>query len=201
MKLSSIILENNKRKRLELYSVLHRFLCYCTTKKLKKGDILLKAGEINKHMYFVRKGLVRFYLIHNEREYNTWFVKENESLVSFNSFYYNVPSNEYIQALEDTELIIVHKKIYHSVHKIYHWATMVAIDYLEFALSEYQEQCLALRCMSTEEKYDFLMRNKRDLMERISQKHIASYLGVDETYLSKIIAKYKQTLEEQAIIK
>lgn len=193
MNINELILENNTSPKMDYTAYLQKFLSYCITKKVKKGTILLKEGEINNHIYFVKKGILRFYLVHKDKEYNTWFAKENEFMMSLNSFYYNVPSNEYVQAIEDCELIITHKKVYHLIHKINHNATMQAINYVSFGLSEYQEQCIALRCMNSEERYAFLMRNKKHLMERISQKHIASFLGVEETYLSKIITKYKQT--------
>jgi transcriptional regulator with XRE-family HTH domain len=52
--------------------------------------------------------------------------------------------------------------------------------------------------MTGEKKYEYLKTHKSDILERISQKHLASYLGVDITYLSKIINNYKNNEENKS---
>jgi CRP-like cAMP-binding protein len=59
-------------------------------------------------------------------------------------------------------------------------------------LCDYQEQASALRFMSAENRYTYLVEKQTEIFNRLSQKHLASYLGVDTTYLSKIISKYKK---------
>ena len=68
-------------------------------------------------------------------------------------------------------------------------------------IAEFAAQSNMLRMMTGEEKYAYLKTQKKDIIDRISQKHLASYLGVDTTYLSKIINNYKNTEEESSIKK
>src|ERR1700730_2030545 len=84
-------------------------------KKIPKRHLLLKAGHINKHIYFIRKGLLRaFYLKGNRSEVCSWFMKEGDIIVSIESFYEQQESYEYIEALEETELFYIsHDELKH----------------------------------------------------------------------------------------
>jgi hypothetical protein len=69
---------------------------------------------------------------------------------------------------------------------------MFIIDQLYINLCEYHDQCQSLRFLTAEKKYEFLKEKKPEILERLSQKHTASFLGIETTYLSKIIASYKE---------
>jgi hypothetical protein len=68
-------------------------------------------------------------------------------------------------------------------------------------IAEFATQASVLRLMTGEKKYEYLKTHKSDIIDRISQKHLASYLGVDTTYLSKIINNYKNNEENRDIQK
>ena len=171
--------------------VLQKLATFLFLKKVKKKEFLLKEGEINDTLFYVKKGLLRVYLIHEGKEINTWFVKEDEFISSVNSFYYGIPGQEYIQALEDCEILTVKKNIYDMVLKHNHKLALFVIKELYVKLCEYSDQCQSLRFMSAEKKYEFLKTNRPEIIDRLSQKHIASFLGIETTYLSKIIANYR----------
>jgi CRP/FNR family transcriptional regulator, anaerobic regulatory protein len=80
-----------------------------TTKhwKIPKREFLLQAGEVCENLYFIKSGLLRCYYLKGDAEVSTWFLRENDMVVSVDSFYDQVPSYEYIQALEDCELISI----------------------------------------------------------------------------------------------
>ena len=118
-------------------------------------------------------------------------MKEDEFISSVNSYYYGMPSKEFIQTIEDCEIITVKKSTYDMVLKHNHKLALFAINELYIKLCEYSDQCQSLRILSAEKKYEFLKTNKPEILERLSQKHIASFLGIETTYLSKIISSYK----------
>jgi CRP-like cAMP-binding protein len=178
---------------------IQKFASFLFSKKIKKKEFILKAGEISDHMIFLKKGLIRVYLEYEGKEINTWFVKEDEFIISINSYYHNRPSLENIQALEDCEVIMIKKNLYHLLLKSNHKLTLFAINQMYLYLCEYQDQCQSLRFMSAEKKYEFLRLKKPDILHRLSQKHIASFLGVETTYLSKIIANYKTVKEDDVL--
>lgn len=174
------------------FSFIQKFAQFLLSKKYKKREILLKAGEVNDRIFYVKKGLLRVYTIHEEKEINTWFVKENEFISSVNSYYNEIPSEEYIQALEDCEIISFKKSTYTMVLKHNHKLALFAIKQLYIKLCEYSDQCQYLRILSAEKKYEFLKKKNPEVLERVSQKHIASFLGIETTYLNKIIASHKE---------
>jgi CRP-like cAMP-binding protein len=162
------------------------------TKKVNKKDYLLKEGEICKDIFYVQKGLLRVYIINDGKEVNTWFVKEGDFITSISSFHKQKPSEHYIDALEDCEIISIKKATLDFIMKNNHKAALFANNELFNKLCDYQEQASALRFMSAENRYTYLVEKQTEIFNRLSQKHLASYLGVDTTYLSKIISKYKK---------
>lgn len=172
--------------------IIQQIAAFLFSKKIKKKEFLLEAGKINDCIFFVRKGLLRVYLIYEGKEINTWFVKENEFISSVSSYYKAIPSIEYIQAIEDCEILFIKKSTYETLLKYNHKLALFAINELYIKLCEYSDQCQLLRFMSAEKKYEFLASQKPEILSRLSQKHIASFLGIETTYLSKIISNHKE---------
>src|ERR1700733_3681679 len=83
---------------------------------LFKKEFLLKAGQVCRNIYFISKGIVRCYYIKDEAEVCSWFMKEMDVVISIESFYRQVPANEFVQALEETEL---HYISYEELQYIY----------------------------------------------------------------------------------
>lgn len=158
-------------------------------KKIKKKDFLLKEGEICKEIFYVQKGLLRVYIINDGKEVNTWFVKEGDFITSISSYHKEKPSEHYIDALEDCEIISIKKTTLDFIMKNNHKAALFANNELFNKLCDYQEQASALRFMSAENRFAYLRDKQTDIFNRLSQKQLASFLGIDTTYLSKIIRK------------
>jgi CRP-like cAMP-binding protein len=171
--------------------IFKQFMSFFKTKKVKKKEFLLKEGEINDEIFYVKKGILRLYLIYEGREINTWFVKEDEFIIAVKSFYHSSPSQEFIQAVEDCEILTIKKNTYELLIKSNHKFALYAIDELFLKLCEFQDQAQSLRFMNAEKKYEFLITLKKNIVSRLSQKHIASFLGIENTYLSKIVSNYK----------
>ncbi len=174
------------------FSFIQKFAQFLFSKKYKRKEFLLKVGEVNDRIFYVKKGLLRVFMIHEGKEINTWFVKENEFISSVTSYYNGIPSEEFIQALEDCEIVSFKKSTYEMVLKHNHKLALFAIKQLYIKLCEYSDQCQYLRILSADKKYEFLKNKKPEVLERLSQKHIASFLGIETTYLSKIIASHKE---------
>lgn len=183
--------EKSTEKKFEL-PLLQKLANFLFLKKIKRKEFLLQEGEINDTLFYVKKGMLRVYLIHEGKEINTWFVKEDEFISSVNSFYYGAPSQEYIQALEDCEILTVKKNVFDMVLRHNHKLSLFVINELYIKLCDYSDQCQSLRFLTADKKYAFLKKKRPEIVERVSQKHIASFLGIETTYLSKIISNYKE---------
>jgi len=154
---------------------------------VEKKTKLLSVGERSNTIYFIVSGAARiYYLDRDGKETNTWFLFENELLISVYSFYTGNPSFEYIETLEDCELIAVRRE---KLDEMY-------LKFLEFnfsgrKLTEYYHmrnelQGNELRMLSAKERYENLLQRSPLLFQRVSLGHIASYLGISQETLSRI---------------
>lgn len=182
-------------------SLVEKLAAFLFSKKIQKKELLLREGQVNDRMFYVQKGLLRVYYIHDGKEVNTWFVKEGEFVYACHSFHYEIPSEEYIEAMEDSVIMSIKKETWLMLLRNNHKLALFTVYEMMSNIAEFAAQSNMLRMMTGEEKYAYLKTQKKDIIDRISQKHLASYLGVDTTYLSKIINNYKNTEEESSIKK
>jgi CRP/FNR family transcriptional regulator, anaerobic regulatory protein len=181
--------------------LVEKLAAFLFSKKIQKKELLLREGQVNDRMFYVQKGLLRVYYIHDGKEVNTWFVKEGEFVYACHSFHYEIPSEEYIEAMEDSVIMSIKKETWLMLLRNNHKLALFTVYEMMSNIAEFAAQSNMLRMMTGEEKYAYLKTQKKDIIDRISQKHLASYLGVDTTYLSKIINNYKNTEEESSIQK
>ena len=182
--------------------LVEKLASFLFSKKVNKKELLLKEGEVNDRMFYVQKGLLRVYFINDDgKEINTWFVKEGEFVYACHSFHYQIPSEEYIEAMEDCVIMTIKKETWLMLLRNNHKLALFTVNELMANIAEFATQASVLRLMTGEKKYEYLKTHKSDILERISQKHLASYLGVETTYLSKIINNYKNNEEAKNIKK
>ena len=192
MNLIEKVLESGISYQKKDLHIVEKLVSLMFIKKYKKKEYLLREGEVCKEIFYVQKGLLRVYIINEGKEVNTWFVKEGDFITSISSYHKQQPSEHYIDALEDCEIITIKKTTLDFIMKNNHKAALFANNELFNKLCDYQEQASALRFMSAENRYSYLFEKQAAIFSRLSQKHLASFLGVDTTYLSKIISKEKK---------
>lgn len=192
MNLIEKVLESGISYQKKDLHIVEKLVSLMFIKKYKKKEYLLREGEVCKEIFYVQKGLLRVYIINEGKEVNTWFVKEGDFITSISSYHKQRPSEHYIDALEDCEIITIKKITLDFIMKNNHKAALFANNELFNKLCDYQEQASALRFMSAENRYNYLFEKQAAIFSRLSQKHLASFLGVDTTYLSKIISKEKK---------
>jgi CRP-like cAMP-binding protein len=78
---------------------------YLKIERIEKGEFLVREGQLCKKIAFIHEGLFRIYYLKDGIEINTCFCKENSITSSFNSFIHQIPSNENIQAIEDSVVV------------------------------------------------------------------------------------------------
>jgi CRP-like cAMP-binding protein len=164
----------------------HYLLMNLDTKEVKKKEILLRAGRICQHIYFIEKGLLRCYYMQGQHEVCSWFMKEGDVIASVESFFDQKESYESIQAVEDS---VVHYISFQQLQYVYQ--TFIEFNYVGrelvqkyYKLSE--QRLYSLRMQQAGERYQWLLNHHPELVLRVPAKFIASYLGIDETTLSKI---------------
>jgi CRP/FNR family transcriptional regulator len=179
------------RKFVEITDSDAKFIsCNSTIKKLKKKDFLLKPGKVCKANYFVVKGCMRLYFISKkETEQITQFALENWWITDYDSIDSQRPSHFYIQATEDTEVLVLDQELeaelIDKVLMFEHYLRLV----LQKAFTAAQRRMEMLNNMTDEERYRNFSNRFPDFNQRVPQYMIASYLGVTPQFISRIRAR------------
>jgi CRP-like cAMP-binding protein len=154
-------------------------------RRVKKNELILSQEKICDKIYFVVKGCLRLYYIINDVEVTVWFSFENNSAIELSSFLSQLPSDYFIEAVEDSEILSLHKSDLTSLYKNHPEMESVFRVFWENVIITLLERFTALQKYSAEERYLNLM-SQSDYLQRIPQKHLASYIGITPTSLSRI---------------
>lgn len=156
-----------------------------TFKKVRKEESLLKQGQICKELFFVKKGCLRLYYIANGVEITVWFSFENNSAIELSSFLSEAPSEYFLQAIEDSEILILSKSKLLELYKTHSIMEQVVRTFWEDVILNLLKRFTALQKDSAEKRYLDLL-SKPAYLQRIPQKYLASYIGITPTSLSRI---------------
>jgi len=175
------------------------FASVLTHQSLRKGEVFLKPGQINDKMVFIQKGLMRAYKVKNGLEMGKWFKSDGEFIVSISSFYMQKPSVEYIQALEPTEILWITRRDLYDVYFKYPDFAVNALLLTIDVLVEWDEKLDVLVGTRAEERHNWLVNNRPDLLKRVNSRYIAGFLGIrPETYSKIKSLDYKDWRFEKA---
>lgn len=153
----------------------------------KRKTTLLNAGETSNTIYFIVAGAARvYYLDKDGKQTNTWFLFENELLISVYSFFTAQPSFEYIETLEDATLIAVKREKLDEMYLKYMDFNFIGRKLTEYYYIRNEIQANDLRMLSAKERYEQLLKRSPQLFQRVSLGRIASYLGISQETLSRI---------------
>lgn len=159
-----------------------------SAKVFDKGDLLLKAGETCKKIYFVDEGLTKIFFNKGDKEFIMRFFPERTLFSVLNSFETQTPSQFEIMALEKTSVIYLLKtdletlcKKHHSIETAYRKLLSIATINMMKRISEMLEE-------NATERYDHFLQDNGQLLQRISLGDLANYLGITQVSLSRIRA-------------
>lgn len=155
-------------------------------KHFEKGTLLMKADRLEKYIYLVEKGIVRAYSDHEEGEITFWFGEEGSTVLSMRSYVENKKSYENIELLEASVLYEISVKrlqlLFEQDIEVANWGRKLA----ERELLKLETRVISRELLSAKERYEELMRSQPSLIQRVSLKYIASYLGITPVSLSRI---------------
>jgi len=159
-------------------------------KLIGKKSFLLRAGEICRFEGFVNKGLFRVYHIdQNGFEQILYFAAENWWITDIDSFTNGMPSQLYIEAIEDSEVLLISKK-----DKEFAYTHLPKIEKLFRVMTQKTHVALQRRMIdnlskTADQRYLDFMEKYPELFQRLSNLQIAAYLGISHEFLSKIRKK------------
>jgi CRP/FNR family transcriptional regulator, anaerobic regulatory protein len=159
-------------------------------KTYKRNSLLLKAGQVNDRIWFVQSGLLRGYSVYKDSDKwvdaTYWFRGEGEFAVSIPSFYEQEISPEDIEAFEDTEVLFISFEQYKSLgFEFLEW-NFIRAEFLEKYLVEENRQNRAQKKRTAEQRFQWLLDKKPNLLNRVADKYLASYLGITPETFSNV---------------
>jgi len=154
--------------------------------RVRKGDFLVRTGEVCNYLYFVQKGIVRGYVQDGKKEITTWIAAENEMVTSITSFHTQQKAFENIQAIEDCELSCLHFDDLQFLYDRFPEVNVAARKLLENYLRDAEERAYIARLSEATSKYQRFIATKSFMLNRVPLKFIASYLGMTLETLSRI---------------
>ena len=173
--------------------VYEKALPFLSRKTLKPGSLLLQQGRISRHIAFIEKGLLRIYYLHDGKEVTNCFCRENTITTAYKSLITQQASDMSIQAIEESELIILS---YESLQKLFKkdlfWQQVgrLAAEN-EFIISESHNRFL--KDLSATDRYLQILNNDPKLLQRVPLNYLATYLQIAPETLSRIRNKISRT--------
>lgn len=156
-------------------------------KELNKGQILARSGEICKDLYFVERGLLRQYFVdRNGKEHILYFAPENWILGDRTSLYFNEPSDYIIEAIEEAVVVVLKSDFFIHLGEIHPDAISSNDLLLQRHIRQLQKRVSLLLGASAEERYLDFITTYPNMMQRVPQWMIASYLGITPESLSRV---------------
>ena len=167
-------------------------------KKIRKRQYFLQEETVCTHVAFIVKGAMRMFSTDEKGNENIHSLGiENWWMVDHNSFQQGTPSAYNIEAIEDTEMLIITmddmEYLIATVPAL--TATIHAMDVAHAAAN--QKRMHAAYNLSAIERYEELSKNNPDFIERFPQGMIASYLGISPATLSRLLGEFNRAIADR----
>jgi CRP-like cAMP-binding protein len=157
----------------------------CKVRKFGKKEILTREGEVEDYFNFITKGLLRKYYKKGNQEINTQISMEGHLIVSQESFHSRQPSEYFIETIEPSTVVSIShddlEKVYSSSHRMEHLARLL-ITYAMVIKDRWQMQLVK---MTPRERFLNFVTKNPELMQRVPQKFLASYLNIKPETFSR----------------
>lgn len=154
-------------------------------KKYKKGTILLKEGDISNESFLVLKGCIRSFLIKDGEEQTIEFYTEVEAVIAM-TYGKNEPSKHYLECIEDTIVNLNTPEYEKEMFEKFPQFEGVCRIMGEVLMANYQNKFTIYKMATPEDRYLSLLQARPNLVQRVPQYQIASYLGLTPQSLSRI---------------
>lgn len=159
----------------------HRQVCF------QKGDFILRKDETARGYFILENGVARSYVYdYDGKDITTDFFCEGDIIVQETSLFKHLPSAENIQTLTDCTLQRIDyeefQELYHSIKGYSEWGRLFMTE----KLFQVKQRTLEMIILSAQDRYLQLLKEKPQVMQYSPLKHIASYLGITDTSLSRI---------------
>ncbi len=167
---------------------------YLEFRQFRKKHAITVAGEVENYFNFITAGLVRKYFVKGTEEINVQISTEGQAISAFESFHSRMPSEYYIETIEPTSVISIGydnlEKIFSSTAKMERLGRLIAT----FAVIIKDHWQMSLIKLTPRERFLNFVKKNPDLLQRVPQKYLASFLNIQpETF-----SRFKHLLKEKS---
>lgn len=155
-------------------------------KTFKKGEYLIRQGQVENAIYFINKGSTRNYFLKDGKEFTVDFQFQGDFVTAYFSLITREPSSISIELLEDTEVVAVSHQTLIHFYKEYHSGEKIGRLMAEAQYVKRLRKEMDFLSYTAEERYVQLMERNPQLIQQVSVKHLSSYLGIQPESLSRI---------------
>jgi CRP-like cAMP-binding protein len=162
-------------------------------RELKKNEFLAKEGRVYNEYFFLENGFIRAFA-HDTggNDVTTNFYSAGQVVFEVSSFFNRTISKENFQALADCEgWYITYEQLnhlFHSMHEFRDFGRSILVK----GFSSLKTRMLSMITETAEQRYDALLKSNPEIFHQAALKHIASYLGITDTSLSRIRKEYSK---------
>tara|TARA_R110002111_G_C5963390_1_gene369703 strand:+ start:528 stop:1118 length:591 start_codon:yes stop_codon:yes gene_type:complete len=152
-----------------------------------KNDTILNEGKVSNAYYLIKKGLFRSYVIdYKGNEITTDFFGPNDILIEVASLFLRIPSKETIQAITDCEVYKIDFNDFQNLYGTIDGFTEWGRAWMSHQLFMAKHRAVNMHTQSASQRYLNLTQEKPLIIKEVPLKHIATYLGITDTSLSRI---------------
>lgn len=153
---------------------------------IRKNEYFSKEGGFSDRIGFVESGLLRSFYTIKEKETTTFFLFPGSVAAALRSFLRMKPAIENIQAIIDSELIVINRKYLFRLYEGNWKWQQVGRVIIENSYIEMEQRSILLQSMSAQERYAQLLQQSPEIIKYVPLHHIASFLGITPETLSRI---------------
>ncbi|MCB0716510.1 MAG: Crp/Fnr family transcriptional regulator [Chitinophagaceae bacterium] len=160
---------------------------HCTVQQIKKDSFLVRQGEYCRHGFFVEQGLLRQYSIDEKgKEHIISFAPEGWFITDRESVYFNEPARYFIQAYENSQIVLLDEDFNQLISKKISNYNTFNTKLLHNHIRHLLKRIDLLLSASAEERYLQFVTMYPDILLRVPQTMVASYLGIAPESLSRV---------------
>jgi len=166
----------------DLASILEKF----ESKTIKKNTSLLSDGDTAREIYLILSGCIRLFYIKDGADISAYFFTEGMFAGAYDSFVSQQPSRHSIETVEECKLLVINYKEFQKLYVTFPVMNELVRKVIEERFVSLHQLFTSQILDSPEERYLNLQKHRPDLLQRIPQHQIATFLGVTPESLSRI---------------
>lgn len=167
------------------HDILREFVGKGDVLQCRRGEIINEEGAIDTHVYVIIDGILRRWYWNGDNEITTAFGLPGSMFIYYHSYCYNQSPQFFYEACCKSRILRVTKEDYDSMLRTYHDFSLWCLNMAQCQFYYYEKKESVING-NVEERYASIEQNRPEILQNVSLRIIASYLGVSPQYLSKI---------------